>query len=528
MMIKYKKLDDPLSPDDYNALCYLLEHEEHFSESIPLKLNKEITGKYGTYKFTDPKGILSEDKDGYQIVKTKENGETLILNLTIKHVYTTARFGIHFNGYAPTKEVHNTSEGNVDVVYRYNEINDFMEEISIEDYVTPVQSKVVQVTSEENPDVKYDTVRNDIITTRNDDVTITTVKINLLNMGFEHGYFLKDTVDIYLDYNQPEINLEDGNLTQTDEIICETFEDVERAVTTCPAGQTLKLRLLGRAYDWKRTLVINNYKNVIVRGGNININNNDKPYTVLDAKYRCRHFIVSSTGIFTIENCRLIKGNVYGKNSHTTQHQRGGSIYIGNPPHYVNGDYIYFKTQATVNNCYFEDNIAGFGGAIYNTSARLDVNNSTFLRNIAIYYKDYVAEPDVNNITRYRKQNVGGAIRCESRKGTYNEAYDRIRVGTCSISEGKVNIPIMGTQNVFLFSDDDIDMGQTTKSDWTLLDYSNKKEYSCTYASYNKSTRILKLAFTSNPDFSTQNKYYVRYNGNNFYQNIITKQLKGG
>lgn len=528
MMIKYKKLDDPLSPDDYNALCYLLEHEEHFSESIPFELNKEIKGIYGTYKFTDPNGVLSEDKDGYQIVKTKEDGKDIVLNLTIKHIYTTARFGIHFNVYAPRTEVHNTSEGTVDVQYRYNEINDFMEEIDIEDYVTLVPSKTVEVTSEENPNNTYELVHNDIITTRNDDVTTTTVKINLLNMGYKYGYFLKDNVDIYLDYNKPEINLEDGNLTQTDEIICETFEDVERAVKTCPSGQTLKLRLMGRAYDWKRTIVIGDYKTVILRGGNININNENKPYTVLDAKYRCRHFTINSTGVFTIENCRLIKGNVYGINSHQTQHQRGGSIYIGNPPHYIGGNYIYFKTQATINNCYFEDNIAGFGGAIYNTSARVDVTNSTFIRNIALYYRDYVSEPDVNNITRYRKQNVGGAIRSESRKGTYNEAFDRIRVGTCTISDGKVNIPILSTQNAFLFSNENINMAQTKTSDWTLLNYTDKTEYKCTYASYNKNTSILKLSFTTNPDLSSSKKYYVRYNGDNFYKNIITKQLVGG
>lgn len=555
MKLNYKKIGDTLSLDEYNALVYILEQQE-WKETITLDLDEPYTGNYGTYTLYDLNHVLTEDRNGFTILKPDE---PFYINIESNF---SCKYKIYFDVTSTLSQTETISEGllkgkGVQTTYEANDIKEYVPD-SVSDINRTINSDMSDVDKLipsanviVDPNVE-ETVNSDILTQSlpiskgvvKDTAfkgSRTQIKVTLSDFNYFKNDFLSDTATIYLDYTQPQLNLSHGRYENTNEILCETFDELKTVIDTMPENSTVNIHLLGKTYVCTDELYIKN-KTVHIIGGNLKENDfevtgeldytndirggtllkNAIPYTQLDAKNVCRHMYIESGSTVTVENIIFKNGNAYGDNSRQHLHHRGGSIYVGSDWELYGGDYTHLKTSFKATHCYFNGNTAEFGGAIFNHNSRVELDTCWLYQNRSVYEKYHNSNISQSEF-QYRLWNLGGAIRSESVKGyNYDESYDRLHIDDSTYTTNKnntiINLVFSDTQNTTLLAEVTL-----TKDNFELYDYEGRTKYHITNV---KKINNLKYTITISEHFNTKHKYYFRFKGNEKHMEMLSKVFK--
>lgn len=431
MKIDYKKVGDVFEPSDYNAITYLIQKYK-YTENIPLQLGVTYKGIYANYTFNDPNHILNESKDGFEIRKVRVNKADAYFYVDIEHKYFTSDFYCMLDVYTPNhiiQEIEPSSENTemIDVNVNKKEFIDILDAESDIDNIdspdiTPIQVNPEIVTDKINIHFDHPNFREQAFISERINETTSRIYIIPNQFNYKVGDWISNTVTIGLVFDD-ELNYTDGTVTNTNEIICNTFEELKQAIDTTPLNGSVHIRLKGKTYNFTKEIFIEN-KSVYIRGGNLDINLGNMPFTVLNANSNCRHFVVQNSSKLIVENCKFVNGNAYGDGSSGT-HRKGGSIYVMNKYVYVQDHYRLNRANVQFKYCWFTKNKAKYGGAIFNSRGKLECINCHFNGNKAI--NEFTDEDTSSTEPEYRQWNWGGAIRSESTQGYFfGENSDRI------------------------------------------------------------------------------------------------------
>lgn len=449
MRLNYKKVGDTLTQYEYNALCYLLTTAELYEE-IEITIGKTINGKYANYTFLDPNNILSETREGYAIVKNidKTTLENRLIMLKIEHEKFNSTFYAQFSTANKKEVLQIINEG----IYKDSQVSI---DIDKEDLIDSLTDKNVYVDADklvENngnllpTEIKTE-VLGDLVATPTSS-TVSYVYFDPLLFKMKKGDYIHNKVVISVNYDRPILNIRDGALSDDDEILCETFDELKTVIDTAPEESVTKIRLTGDTYTFKNQILIRN-KTVYIRGGNLKQLDNE-PYTVLDAQRLARHFIVYSTASLHISNCKLINGNVYGTKGRVVLHNYGGSIYVSSTYELIHNSYKLKGGILTADYCWFEHNTAKLGGAIYTNCGNTTLRNCIFKGNNAISEN----RDNTENTYEYHEENWGGAVMNETTYGKYNkDKSDRIHLDIAKfVSNTRILIYLSKNQNSLLLN----------------------------------------------------------------------------
>ena len=524
MKLQYKKVGDTFTYPEYNAMCYLLTHGS-WNETFELTLNDLSEGQYASYTLDDKNNLLSETRDGYAIVKnitTMEKDDRLIY-FKINHENLHSHIDVTFHAVHVTHINQQIS----DTEYKGTDMND---NIQKEDFIDPVgldEEEVVIYNESELTPIEEDILIS--VGTDIDENSEIELSFDPLSFGLAKGDWISNSADLHLSFTEPEINYFDGELSEDDEIICENFEDLQKVVNTAPAGSVTKIRLIGTEYLFTDQLRITD-KSVIIHGGNLDTPL-DEPFTILNAQHMGRHFIVDPDASLTINNCKLVNGDVYGEKGRYVLHNRGGSIYV-HGRYLLNFDhYVIHGGLLNCTNCWFINNRAMLGGAIYNTMGKCEISKCRFDSNQAIE-EDRSEE---ENTYYYNINNWGGAIFTETSQGLYYEdSTDRLHISSSSTytynsSTNKTTIQLYfpKKQNTLLLEKENIN-----KNNLKLFDYSEKEYVTITNVLSSVSTDPLLNLYTVtvNGNLIQNHKYYFKFMGSEENPSIISHivQANGG
>lgn len=345
MKFPFKKVGDTFSVDEYNAMCYLLSKQD-YSEDIVLE-TKAKHYKYGVYKLSDSTFSLITKADGYIIRKANNP-----ITITIAHQNPTANFYVELR-VAKQKEI--TENGITTILYPYDLID-----------------KLENTISDSNYDVTYETIK--LKATHIDD---NTSKITFIpsELGLSTNDFINMKAKVQMLYNEPLINFADGRIVDAEQIICESFHDIRKAIISAPPESAIHLRLKGaKTYTFEDKIMIDNAKQVYIEGGNISSNS----HSILDGQNLYRMFFVQKDCLLSVKNCKFYRGNATIVHNNSDIGKTGGAITMASGYENlgeVNGLHV---SKVIVEDCIFQDCIAERGGAIYNHMGKLNINNCKF------------------------------------------------------------------------------------------------------------------------------------------------------
>lgn len=478
MKFHFKKVGDTFNLDEYNAMCYLLSKQIYDAE-INLTSGENET-PYGTFTLTDNEEMNIVDKgDGFMV----RNNEAIVY-IEIDPVLE----GDYSLTVTSLKQGFMYSDG---TSIKINPQDILDEDIQIEN----------DVVEETQHTIKMETTTDGI----------KRYPLNLKQMGLEYGDWIKQKMRISITYKEPIIDIINGRSCTDEYIHCDTFKEIQQAISYAPENSTVKIRLKGnKTYNFPKQINIVK-KHIIIEGGNYA----EGYHSILDANRECRHFSVQPNASLHLIGCKLINGNSKASNITESKHARGGSIYIGK---HLDDNVSVLELEAgqlTVENCIFENCTADRGGAIYNNCGKLVCNNVTF--------KDCTAEIEGADCEGC----WGGAIMNES-KAIYkqNTSQFRVKKESCvKFSDSTViYLSLEEQQNLTCFSNTSYSLGTlkciingTNYTTTTDKYYNDNPYYYVVTVPYaipyntpfyfvntdNTSTRLLKLVKEGNLDYVT-------------------------
>lgn len=512
MKINYKKVGDTLPLAEYNALCYLLTHNK-WEETVNIEYNTVLEGKYASYSLEDPFELLSETREGYVFVKNIESlpPNQRLLYFNIDHEHLNAHFEIILEAIHKThiKELLSNESMNYTI-----QKEDFKDDTGSEE-----ERRVMYNNSDIAPTSETITIS---LSSDADESGTISIAFDPVAYNLKKGDFIQNNYKISLSYIYPEINYSNGSVSEDDEIIVETFEELKNVIETAPVNSTTKIRLLGINYDFGDQIEIKD-KSIIIRGGNIERLTNE-PFTTLDAYNTSRHFVVTRTGSLSINNCKLINGNVYGENGRYLLHQRGGSVYID--AHYTLDfdHYIISGGLFSAKNCWFVNNTAMLGGAIYNSMGKCELKSCVFDGNKAIQED----RSETVSTYNYQVNNWGGAIMTETSVGLYyNDSTDRLRIASSNYTYNSnnnvttIDLFFYKLQNTLLLEKETI-----TANNLELYDYTSKTKIPINSVDIitqtNQPTLSDKYQIKITGQLSMSHKLYFKFIGNSANPSLIS------
>lgn len=416
MKFPFKKVGDTLSVDEYNALCYLLSKQD-YSEDIVLEFRAKHY-KYGVYKLTDSTYSLITKDNGFIIRKANNP-----IKITFAHQNPNANFYIELK-VARQKEI--TENGITTTLYPYDVID------TIEDNV--MDSKY---------EITYETIK---LKAEPQDTYTDVVTFNPQEYQLLPNDFISSDARMIMAYDEPILNYTDGRELDPNQILCEDFNDIQRAIISTPPNSVVNLRLKGsEAYDFPNHLNIDNGKKIFIEGGNPYSNSRSE----LTTQGTNRMFIVHPNSTLSVKNCQFTNGNA----THYPVYRTGGAITMSssyeNLGEYngLNVPFVYLDT------CKFLNCTAERGGAIYNHMGRLDINNCEF--------NHCIATSNTNPQGAF-----GGAIMTTS-VPVYNGASNQLSIdkskyeyGIEGIYYSRIHLKISPTQNLNYFTDSEFTINQ--------------------------------------------------------------------
>lgn len=402
MKLFYKKVGDTFSLDEYNAMCYLLSLQK-YTENIEITTDT-YTGEYGEYQLVNSNEALRENTTGY-VVSKKDKTFKILLNPYIPN----ANFSITFNVYKNNTNVNNN---NITSTIHSNELYDSINENAIEEKQTT------------NVEVQ---------------LTGNTLSLKPSDLKLENGDWISRNITINAEYSEPIINWEDGEANTEEQIICETFDDLEQAISTTPENGFVSIRLKGnKEYIFTKEIIIEN-KSVSIVGGN----NTSGAYSILNAQDLYRHFYVGAGSTLTLRSCLLKNGNGSIVYDYHDAPKRGGSIFMNSNFITTSNGYTFNPSIVTIENCKFRDCHANRGGAICNVKGKLSCNNVMFDNCVATKEGDKTAC-------------FGGAILNES-VTMYHDSSNQLYIdkSTTTYNENTtiIDLKVSKTQNLRNFID---------------------------------------------------------------------------
>lgn len=350
MLLKYKKIGDILSLDDYNAIIYLIK--KGYSPCETITLNPDTyNGKFGTYTL-----IINNEED----VTVRNDGYTFQNNtnnviLRIYDCFPDAEYYLTVNiekyypeGIQTATDFYELQNSMRSITYSSENITDNFSEIQI-----PLQ---------------------DFLPTTSDD---------------DIGEILKIDAKICLKFPEYYIDKTTGSLEY--DIIHDFIEDTESLnsiITNAPTSQKTTIYLKsGVNFDLEDQIEIKN-KTIELVSGTVP--------AVLDANNLCRHFYVHETASLILKNINLING--YDKNETI---KGGGSIYVNSV---IDSNFEYVQGKLTVNDCNFNNNRSVLaGGAVYSNDSLISITDSVFINNTVKSVNDMLGNGGViyhNNLAK--------------------------------------------------------------------------------------------------------------------------------
>lgn len=413
MKFPFKKVGDSFSVDEYNAMCYLLTKQE-YKENIFLE-NKAKAYKYGAYHLVDINSSIVQKNNGFIIRKP-----TLPIQIKLGHKSPSADFYIELNIFKQ-KQV-TDSNGITSTIYPYDLIE------NLDDFD---QDTIPKDITYEKIKLKADKIDN----------SSSILSFIPSNYGLKVGDYFSAKAQISMEYNEPEINIEDGRAVDTNQIICNNFNDIKKAIGYCEEGSSVFLRLKGdTTYTFTDKIVIDGKRHIYIEGGNYE----EGYHSILDGENIHRLFLVMPDSLLSVTGCKFYRGNANIVHKDSDLNKAGGAIEmraryenIG----YTNGLHVAF---VDVNNCIFDSCTAERGGAIYNFRGKLNVNNCDFINCKA-------------TSTTNPQGAFGGAIHTTSIP-VYNGSSNQIAVNKSTYDYIRqplsvLNLEIRQTQNVNYFTD---------------------------------------------------------------------------
>lgn len=511
MRLQYKKVGDTLTYPEYNAICYLLTHGT-WHEKFNLSLTESVEGNFASYIIDDRNKVLSETRDGYVIVKNINslNKDDRLIYLTINHEDLHSHLEVIFHA--------------VHVTHINQQDSDDGTEMSVtiqkEDFLDPVEDELPIYHESDVQPLEEDITIS--VVTDIDDKEEVVIFFDPVAFGLNKGDWIQNVAELNLSYTEPEINYTDGELSEDEEIICENFDKLKKVIDTTPEGSITKIRLLGQEYNFTDQIQITN-KSIIIHGGNLDTPNS-KPFTVLNADELCRHFLIDPDASLTINNCILTNGNVFGEKGRFVLHQRGGSIYIHGKYLLDFDHYVIHGGFLKCDNCWFVDNKAMLGGAIYNTMGKCEVTNSYFENNIAIQED----RSDVTNEYYYDINNWGGAIFTETSQGLfYNDNTDRLHIAPSryiynnNTQKTTIQLYFYKRQNTLLLEKENITVNNLKLYDYTAKEWVTLNSLIILPQTENETISQM-YSITINGSLSENHRYYFKFVGNSSHPSIIS------
>lgn len=324
MLLKFKKLGDVLSLDDYNAIIYLLMRSEKLREEITLSPTW-YDGDFGSYVFTYTDEITLKS-DRYLVVD-----ETSFLTISIASEFVgdfTITLRIYDDAFLDGVEGGEEEQS-------YSELKLYAENLG---------------------------GRQEVV-----------VPLNLIGAG----KYISTTADVEVSYSKPIIDKNSGSIQlNVEQHLIKTTDDLYSAVENAPANQTTTIQLVpGSTYEMfseddeselNKPIQIDNKKIEIISGS--------LP-SILDAKNLHRHFYITETGSLLLRNIDLINGCAYDEEE---DNNKGGSIFVKSARDINN---IKRQGELQAESCRFSNNIASQGGAIYNEDGFISISNTIFYNN---------------------------------------------------------------------------------------------------------------------------------------------------
>jgi hypothetical protein len=326
MLLNLKKVGDPLSLDDYNALVYLIRRNISPIEEITLN-NEKYVGLYGEYTLNYNESQLVPRDDGYYIISNTG--------------FITLEIDGGFTGY------YNTN-------------------LSL---TTTSVSEVIDET--ENTVENYDTVHNYSSTPVG-----TRQQITIQLSNFSPGQTIKFEALITLSYSGKLIDKLSGSLDYVTDNIIKDSEVLESQITNAEDGDVLYLEP-ARVFELSSSDSSSGLNSEIVINKTVTLVSGNVP-AVLDAKGNHRIFRVTETGKLIMRNIELRNGNSHDE---TIGAGLGGAVYV----HSEVENNVGYTGKLECEYCKFQNNTAAhMGGAVFNNDGIVVLSNCTFYNNKAV------------------------------------------------------------------------------------------------------------------------------------------------
>lgn len=401
MKLFYKKVGDTFTLDEYNAMCYLLSLQT-YSETFEFD-DYSYSGEYGEYSIVDDDEVLVRNTTGYLINKKDKT-----FKISINPYIANANFTLVLEVYQLSTIV----DEDIQFVLHSNELYDYFEEEE-KNIIEELKTKEVKIP-----------LKNKI------------TKIKPEDLGLTNDDWISKNAKIIAEYSEPILNWTDGEANSDDQIICETFSELEQVIHTTPKNGYVNIKLKGRTvYEFNKEIIINENKKVHITGGN----SYNGSHAILDGKDQFRHFYVEAGSSLTIRNCSMINGNGSVVNNYLDLPRRGGSILMNS--NFINtvAGYSFNPSIVTLENCKFINCHANRGGAICNIRGKLSCNN--------VWFDNCVATKDGDKSPCW-----GGAILNES-VTMYHDSSNQLYIdrSTVTYTDSKntiIDLKVSKTQNV--------------------------------------------------------------------------------
>lgn len=451
MRLKVKNIGSELSLDEYNAYQYLLYNMNCWKETITFNTYIPYQGNYADYLLLENNSLLPEKNENFTVKNEfTSSNPSLILELSNENTLLDKKhiaYDVTLHIKKPTT-IENINIEYTDENNQSSTVTGNLEQHAIDN---PEINQSLQEEAHARPNVQTDYETITIPSTYNPDTHKLQIPLYKENTSLlPVGAIISKEVDLQLNLNtKPYIDINNGRPNEINEILLDNSEELFSLIHFIPSDRTktiIRLDSNTPIYTLKNTLIIKNGQNIEIHGGT---NTN----AIIDGSIVKRSIIIKPGGQLSLKNLTLQNNScnqsgVYDKG-------KGGAILVESQTQKGNTTFGVLECD----NCTFQDNNAGTGGAIYSYHGGVYINNCEFNNNSAnnggaIYYYSqdiimtmadiYAKAGDTITVKCYVKNYLGRNI--SSGNVIFYSTLDKNEEYKCNIVSGlaqlQYNIPL--------------------------------------------------------------------------------------